>query len=230
MPDLGAIRSTYEGWLAEHGAESALAAGWTDPAWQTMRFDVLAQVMEGEEPVSVADFGCASGALFEHLAARREPPPLGAYVGYDIVPAFVAAARAAHADPRVRFEVGSEVGEDVDYVLASGALTVRPGIGDGEWEEHVRGQLARLWARSRRGMAFNLLTRTDTPREEGFYAGDPETWARWCSRGLPGARVAVLAGPPLPDFSVLVRRNTPARPRGGGGSTASSVSVASTIF
>jgi SAM-dependent methyltransferase len=206
MPDLDAIRSTYERWLSEHGAESALAAGWTDPAWQALRFAVLAQVMEGESPVTVADFGCASGALFDHLAARREPPPLGAYVGYDIVPAFVEAARAAHRDPRARFEVGSEVGEDADYVLASGALTVRPGVGDEAWEEHIRAVLARLWSRSRRGLAFNLLIRTDRPREEGFYAGEPEAWARWCSRELPGALVALRMGPPLPDFSVLVRR------------------------
>ena len=211
MPDLGAahaaMRERYERSLAEHGAASSRAVGWHDATWQALRFDVLALVLEGDEPVSVADFGCGTGALFAHLAAREGPPPLGAYVGYDIVPAFVEAARAEHADPRARFEVGDDVGEDVDYVLASGALTLRPGITDEEWEEHVRAQLRRLWARSRRGLAFNLLTRTDKPREEGFYAGDPEAWARWCSRELGGALVALKAGPPLPDFAVLARRS-----------------------
>lgn len=210
MADLAAamatMRERYERALAEHGAASSQAVGWHDGAWQALRFEVLAQVMEGEEPVSVADFGCGTGALFAHLAARAGPPPLAAYVGYDIVPAFVEAARAEHPDPRARFEVGSEVAEDVDYVLASGALTLRPGISDEEWEEHVRGQLARLWARSRRGLAFNLLTRTAEPREEGFYAGVPEAWARWCSAELDGALVALRWGPPLPDFAVLVRR------------------------
>ena len=210
MPDLGAamdtMRERYERSLAEHGPGSSQAVGWHDATWQQLRFGILAQVLEGEAPVTVADFGCGTGALFAHLAARAAPPPLGGYVGYDIVPAFVDAARAAHRDPRARFEVGSEVAEDVDYVLASGALTLRPGITDEEWEEHIRGELARLWSRSRRGLAFNLLTRTENPREEGFYAGDPETWARWCSRHLDGALVALKWGPPLPDFAVLVRR------------------------
>jgi SAM-dependent methyltransferase len=210
MPDLGAamaaMRERYEQSLAEHGAASSQAVGWHDATWQALRFDVLAQVMEGAAPVSVADFGCGTGALFAHLAARADPPPLGAYVGYDIVPAFVEAARSEHADPRARFEVGSEVAEDADYVLASGALTLRPGISDEEWEEHMRGELTRLWARARRGLAFNLLTRTEKPREEGFYAGEPEAWARWCSRELDGALVALKWGPPLPDFAVLVRR------------------------
>jgi SAM-dependent methyltransferase len=207
MPDLDPIRETYEAWLAEHGAGSALALGWQSEEWQTMRFDVLLQVMEGEEPVSVADFGCGSGALFAHLAARSEPPPLGAYVGYDIVPAFVEVARQEHDDPRARFEVGGEVGGDADYVIASGALTVRPGIEDDEWEEHIRSQLRGLWERARRGLAFNLLMRTEKPPNEGIYAGEPVAWARWCSSELPGALVALRVGPPLPDFSVLIRRS-----------------------
>ena len=209
MPDLEAamasMRERYERTLAQHDPGASQAVGWHDATWQALRFDVLALVMEGDQPVSVADFGCGTGALFAHLAAR-EQPPLGAYVGYDIVPAFVAAARAEHPDPRARFEVGSEVAEDVDYVLASGALTLRPGITDEDWEEHLRGQLRRLWDRSRRGLAFNLLTLTGKPREEGFYAGDPDAWARWCSRELDGALVALKSGPPLPDFAVLVRR------------------------
>jgi SAM-dependent methyltransferase len=210
MPDadgaLDATRKRFEGWLDEHGAESPQAVGWNDVEAQELRFEILAQVMEGDGPVSVADFGCGPGALFAHLATRSDPPPLGAYIGYDIVPAFVDVARAEHTDPRARFEVGSEVGEDVDYVLASGALTVRPGITDAEWEAHVQARLGRLWERSRRGLAFNMLTRQSQPSPDDIYIGDPETWARWCSRTLPGALVALRWGPPLPDFTVLVRR------------------------
>ena len=89
---------------------------------QALRFDVLALVMEGAEPVTVADFGCGTGALFDRLAARTEPPPLGGYTGYDLVPAMVETARERHTDPRARFEVGSAVTEDHDYVLASRRL------------------------------------------------------------------------------------------------------------
>ncbi len=201
-----AMRQSYEGWLAEHGAASSQAVGWQDPAMQALRFELLAQVMEGDGPVAVADFGCGTGALFAHLAARAAPPPLGAYVGYDLVPAMVEAARELHADPRACFEVGTEVREEVDYVLASGALTMRPGIEDADWEAHVQGVLRGLWERSRRGLGFNLLTRVEKPPGPIMYAGDPETWARWCSSALPGALVALRYGPPLRDFTLLVRR------------------------
>jgi SAM-dependent methyltransferase len=214
MPELDALRAIFEQWYAEHGADSPMAVGWNDVESQQLRFAVLAQVMEGDEPVSVADFGCGPGALFEHLAARGEPPPLGAYVGYDIVPAFVELAREQHTDPRARFEVASDVGEDVDYVLASGALSVRPGVSDEDWEEHVRAQLGRLWERSRRGLAFNLLAPQSQPPPEHLYVGDAETWARWCSRSLPEALVALRMGPPLPDFTVLGRRQGAARRAG----------------
>jgi len=201
-----AMRERYEGWLAEHGAESSRAVGWFDPAMQALRFDLLAQVMEGEEPVTVADFGCGTGALFTHLATRAEPPPLADYVGYDLVPAMVEAARELHRDPRARFEVGTTVGEEVDYVIASGAFSVRGDISDPDWEAHVQGVLQGLWEHARRGIGFNLFTRGTEDFKPAMYAGDPETWARWCSSALPGALVALRYGPPLQDFTVLVRR------------------------
>ena len=202
----GAMRERYEGWLAEHGAESSRGVGWNDPAMQALRFDLLALVMEGEEPVTVADFGCGTGTLFAHLAARAEPPPLAGYIGYDLVPAMVDAARERHTDPRARFEVGTEVREEVDYVMASGAFSVSGDIEDAEWEAHVRGVLQGLWEHSRRGLAFNLFACGMEDFNPAMYAGDPEEWARWCSRALPGALVALRYGPPLEDFSVLVRR------------------------
>jgi SAM-dependent methyltransferase len=200
---LAAVRRRYEEWLAEHGPDSPRAVGIADPALQAVRFDALALVMEGEAPVSVADFGCGTGALFTHLAGRTAPPPVGAYTGYDLVPAMVEAARAAIDDPRARFVVASEVAEDADYVLASGALSIRPGVGDEAWAEHLRDVLRGLWARARRGLAFNLLPRATDP---DVFVADPEEWERFCLRELPDSRVALLQGPPLVDFSVLVRR------------------------
>ena len=203
---LAAVRQRYADWLAEHGAATSQGVGWNDPALQVLRFDLLAQVMEGDEPVAVADFGCGTGALFAHLAARAAPPPLGAYVGYDLVPAMVEAARELHGDPRASFEVGTEVREQVDYVLASGAFALRADIGNAEWEAHVQSVLRGLWERSRRGLGFNLMTRGAEVAERAVYTGDPGMWASWCSNALPGALVALRYGPPLPDFTVLVRR------------------------
>ena len=50
------------------------------------------------------------------------------------------------------------------------------------------------------------MARTEQAADPIWYAGDPETWARWCSSALPGALVALRYGPPLRDFTVLVRR------------------------
>ena len=201
-----AVQARYEAFLAEHGPDDSRGVGWSSAWVQTLRFEVLCQVMEGEAPVSVADFGCGTGALFAHLAARGTPPPLGEYAGYDLVPGMIAAARAAIDDPRARFAVGTEVAEDVDYVIACGALTMRPGIPDDAWAEHVRDVVRGLWERARRGLAFNLISREVPPTDRDLYCGDPDEWAQWTMRELPGARVALVRTPPLPDFAVLVRR------------------------
>jgi SAM-dependent methyltransferase len=144
-PTLAAITDTYTDWLATHGADSSRGVGWHDPLMQALRFDVLALVMEGAEPVTVADFGCGTGALFDRPRRAPEPPPLGGYTGYDLVPAMVESARERHSDPRARFEVGSAVAEEHDYVFASGAFTVRPGIDDDTWEAHLHEVITGLW-------------------------------------------------------------------------------------
>jgi SAM-dependent methyltransferase len=201
-----ALRDFYHASLAEHGATSSRGVGWNDPGLQRLRFALLAQVMEGSEPVSVADFGCGTGALFWYLATRLEPPPLGSYVGYDLTPGMIAAARTLFDDPRARFVVGTEVTEDTDYVLASGALTIRPGVDDEAWAAHVRDVLRTLWARARRGVAFNLLSDEKEYPNPDVYRGDPDEWAQWCMRELPGSAVALVRQFELDDFTVLVRR------------------------
>src|SRR5437763_1361237 len=92
--------------------------------------------------------------------------------------------RRARDEPArcARFVVGAEVTDDADYVLASGALTIRPEVGDDEWAEHVRQALRELWDRARRGMAFNLLPRTARPVDPDVYTADPQEWAQWCMR------------------------------------------------
>ena len=61
-------------------------------------------------------------------------------------------------------------------------------------------------------LELGSLGRQSKAPSDDIYIGEPERWARWCSRELPGALVALRVGPPLPDFTVLVRRSaaTPA--------------------
>jgi SAM-dependent methyltransferase len=200
-----ALRDFYHASLAEHGTASSRAVGWNDAGLQRLRFALLAEVMEGSEAVSVADFGCGTGALFEYLATRKEPP-LGAYVGYDLAPDMIRAARTLFDDPRARFEVGTEVTDEADYVLASGALTIRPGMSDEDWAAHVRDVLRTLWERARRGLAFNLLSDEFEYPNPDVYRGDADEWVQWCRRELPGAAVALMRQPELDDFTVLARR------------------------
>ena len=65
-PTLAAITDTYNDWLSRHGADSSRGVGWHDVQMQLLRFDVLALVMEGAEPVTSAPrapFAPASIAL-----------------------------------------------------------------------------------------------------------------------------------------------------------------------
>jgi len=202
------VAALYSANLAEHGAGSR-SVGWPDADAHRLRFERLARVLEAEPPdgpYTVCDWGCGLGALFGFLDAR--PGDLAAYRGYDLSPEMLAAARAQVRDPRAAFVLGSAVGEDADYTIVSGTFNVRLEAPEAEWAEHVRATLRTLWARTRRGLAFNLLTSHVDWRDPHLFYADPAEWTGFCASEL-SRRVVLQHDYPLFEWTLLVLRAAP---------------------
>ena len=77
------------------------------------------------------------------------------------------------------------------------------------WEAYVFETLRWLWARSRRGLAFNLLTAySDTDRMRDYlYYPEPVKVFDFCMSNL-SRNVALLHDYPLYEFTILVRRRS----------------------
>jgi SAM-dependent methyltransferase len=199
---LDGVRRLYTESLAEHGRDSR-AVGWKDPASQRLRFDKLAEVLlPGEDPVTVTDWGCGYGAMFEYLDERLGSR-LAGYTGYDISDEMIAAARAATADPRARFVLGSAP-EPADYAFVSGTFNVRFEASDGEWAGWIEGRLRELAAASRKGLAFNLLSSYVDWREPHLFYGDPREFFDFCRREL-SRFVTLFHDYPLYEWTIVVR-------------------------
>jgi trans-aconitate 2-methyltransferase len=88
--------------------------------------ELLARV-RADEPRRLVDLGCGPGGLTAALAERW---PSAEVVGVDSSPEMIEAA-AAHAGPRVRFELGDiatwRPAEPVDVIVANAALQWVPG-------------------------------------------------------------------------------------------------------
>jgi SAM-dependent methyltransferase len=204
---LAGVKALYTGNLAEHGVSSA-AVGWPDPDAQRLRFEKLALVLRGEQPVSVADYGCGYAAMLDFLNGRGTPT-VAHYRGYDISAEMLEAARErVGGDPRVELVNSGTPDAEVDYSFVSGTFNVRMSASEEEWRAFVLETLVELWDRSRRGVAFNLLTSYVDWRKDDLFYAPPEEFFAFCKNEL-SRFVTLVHDYPLYEWTLLVHREGP---------------------
>lgn len=178
---------------------------WSCPDNQRRRFVLLAGIIAPEaRAVSINDVGCGYGALFEFLA-RHPALEGGRYRGYDVCPEMVRAARTRIPDRRARFVVAPGADRDADYAFVSGTFNINPGLSKAAWRDYVQESLAALWARTRRGLAFNMLDAARPVFDPPLYHADALEFFEFCTREL-SANVTLMPTRPLPDWTIWVRR------------------------
>jgi SAM-dependent methyltransferase len=170
----------YDRLLRESG-DTPAAAQWSDQTTQDLRLKILCEVGELQS-AKVLDFGCGMGRLYELLLAQGFS---GEYVGYEIAPELAAAAQKKH--PAARFErrdiLKEGIPEEFDYVLISGVFNNRHSASN----EYVSAVLKVLFARTRKGLAFNgLSTYVDYFADHLNYMDPAEVFAR-CKAELSSA-------------------------------------------
>jgi len=201
---LDGIRDLYAGNLARHGTSSK-SVGWRDEASQALRFERLARVIDRDAgPFTVNDWGCGYGAMFAYLD-RACGGSMTRYTGYDISTEMLGAATARCDAGRARFVLGSEVAVEADYTFVSGTFNVRLEASDAEWDAYVKGRLEALFARSRRGLAFNLLTSYVDWKQETLFYGDPTAFFDFCKTRL-SRYVTLVHDYALYEWTILVSR------------------------
>jgi SAM-dependent methyltransferase len=198
------IAGYYRRRLEEHGA-TPRGVDWKDEASQRLRLDVLLDLAAPGPDDSVLDVGCGYGEFLRTLRARGHR---GTFVGYDLEPAMIDAARRVHGgDARAEFLCGPAIPRRADWVVASGIFNVRPGIDDAMWRDHVALVTANMWDAAARGIAFNCLSlHSDADRRAAHlhYADPGETIGR-CGRTM-SRHVALRQDYGLWEFTIAVRR------------------------
>lgn len=204
-PILADVAAYYSAKLATHGA-TPRGVDWNSAESQHMRFTQLLRIVDlpSDANFSILDWGCGFGALREVV---RDRWPNARYVGFDIAPDMVAAARARHRDdPRATFTTDVASLAACDYVVASGIFNVRLGHAAAAWQGYILDTLAQHRALCTRGFAFNVLTSwsdAEFMRPDLHYA-DPTALFDHCKRTF-SRHVALLHDYPLYEFTLLVR-------------------------
>ncbi len=91
-----------------------------------------------------------------------------------------------------------------DFTFVSGTFNVRLDASDEAWRTYVEETLLELGARSRRGLAFNLLTTYVDWRKEDLFYADPTHFFGFCRENL-SRYVTLLHDYPLYEWTIAVR-------------------------
>lgn len=176
--DLERIETHYDQLIATHGT-SAAGAQWRDRATQEKRMQVLAQIGD-VRTASVLDFGCGTGHLLSVL--RAELGFTGSYLGVDLSENALDLARKEHPDARFerRDVLADGLEEAFDYVFVSGVFN---NAFSDNWA-FLTTALPALFATTRKGLAFNLLSIYVDRFEEGLWYVDPAAVFQFCKERL----------------------------------------------
>ena len=179
---------------------SVEALNWGSQAGQQRRFQALADVasLHGQR---VLDVGCGFGDFLGWLRAQGIDAD---YVGLDITPEFVEAARSRY--PGQVFRLGSVLDEDAlageqfDYVISSGIFATYS-EGAAAW---MKAAVSSMWRAASKGVAFNSLSGWATEHEPGEFHADPLDTVAFCRQLTPWVTLRHDYHPR--DFSVYMRR------------------------
>ena len=201
------ISEYYSGKIIEHGA-TPRGVDWNSTESQFTRFSQLLKILpeSTDSRPSLIDWGCGYGALLDFILERG----MGLdYIGLDISPEMIEAAKLKHAHlSEARFHLASSSAIDADYVVASGLFSVKLQCESHKWLEYIKSTIADFDNASCKGFAFNCLTSysdKDLMREDLYYA-DPMEIFDYCKKTF-SRNVALLHDYDLYEFTVLVRKS-----------------------
>jgi SAM-dependent methyltransferase len=201
---LGNVEGYYSEKIEVHGA-TARGVDWNSPESQRLRFVQLLKLTDRSHPFTINDYGCGYGALADYLKDEGYPFQ---YCGFDISPKMLAIANERHVGmQKVAFVAKEQDLSDADYTVASGIFNVKLQTSSSEWESYLLRTLETISRLSKRGFAFNVLTKYSDAefRRPDLYYADPLLLFDYCKTKF-SRFVTLLHDYPLYEFTLLVRK------------------------
>lgn len=180
---------------------------WNSEEAQRVRYDQLSKILSvetSEKDFSICDYGCGYGYYFGYLKERGYHCQ---YTGIDVVTGMIEEAKKIYGEEETEFVVGSEIAGEYDYIVESGIFNIRQEISNEEWTQYVIGVLEEFNKHSKKGFAFNCLTKysdVDHMKDYLYYA-DPCFFFDYCKTHF-SRNVALLHDYEIYDFTILVRK------------------------
>lgn len=191
--------------LAQHGP-TAKGVDWNGEQSQRLRHRQFDRLWSDDPASTILDLGCGYG---DFLSFLRQSGFRGRYIGYDVAPEMIAAARRLHGESEsIAWRVGSYPTDRADFAVASGIFNLKGETTNERWKAYVLETIDVLASCGRRGFGFNILSLCSDPekRRPDLYYADPVEMLDYCLKRF-GRSVALLQDYGQYDFTVIVRRD-----------------------
>jgi len=195
----------YHQALMKHG-DTPRGVDWKDSAGQRFRFEQLLEGLPIDQPFSILDVGCGTGALVDFLSSRVQKT--FRYDGIDFVAGMIEVAASKHqgrAQTRFLSTELREICEKYDFVVSSGIFNVKQTVSTIDWVSHCTETICEMFERCTKAIVFNCLTsRVDFRRDELFYS-EPGFMLDFCQTNL-SRYVRINHAYPLFEYTMTVYR------------------------
>jgi len=178
---------------------------WNSEESQVVRFDQISKIVDPSSHYSIIDYGCGYGALYDYLTSKGHQFE---FFGYDIVSEMIKTGEQIHqGKSNCHLTLNSESLETADYVVESGIFNIKLNAANNDWTEHVITILEKFNQLSRKGFAFNMLTKYSDKdhMHDNLYYADPCFYFDLCKTRY-SRNVALLHDYEIYDFTILVRK------------------------
>lgn len=201
--NLEKVKALYDSNIEEFGLD-AKSVGWGTKEKQYLRFKKLLEVVENkDEPFSINELGCGYGELVKFM--EEEQFAFSKYRGYDISEKMIHAAQQYISNTKTELLVQDKVSKAADYTVTSGIFNVMFDEEKSQWIDYIKRTLNQMFEHSRKGIAFNLLTKYVDFESPNLYYADPSDFFDFCKREL-SKKVTLLHDYPLYEWTIIVRK------------------------
>jgi SAM-dependent methyltransferase len=195
------LQAHYARTFAAHGT-SPKGVDWRDEETANIRLRQMLKVVEKPRACSLLDVGCGYGALLAMIQAENLPYR---YSGVDVVPAMIEAAKARFKDADFHCADIFSLDTQYDYVVCNGVLTQKLDASEPEMDAFAWRLIRHMFALSRVGIAFNIMTTHVNYTVPNLYYRDPQKMLADCISSItPHARLSENYG--LYEYTLYLYR------------------------
>jgi len=159
----------YEACLDSHG-DNFKGMDWPNPQDLQTRFSVMLDMLKSTTGVSILDFGCGNGLLYDYIKSSGLSGIT--YAGLDLSEKFIGLCRQKYPgeDFFCQDVLKDPLDRTFDYIICNGTFTEKLTLSHDEMFAFMQQVLLVLFASARRGIAFNVMsTHVDYERDDLFH-------------------------------------------------------------